>query len=257
MLKKRVMQVIANWKMNGCLSDNDALLDAILNKIGHVKDKVEMCVCVPFPYLSQMKVRLSGGPVKWGSQDISSQENGPFTGEVSAKMVAEFGAHYTIVGHSERRTYHSEYDSTIAQKTVRALSAGITPIICIGETLEQREVGDAERIIERQINAVLDILTKEQATRIVVAYEPVWAIGTGKSMTATQVQKVLLFLRSNLMKKGAECISLLYGGSINPNNAVELFAQPDIDGCLIGSAALRAEDFLMICQAASLSIRQA
>ncbi|MDU0810096.1 MAG: triose-phosphate isomerase [Burkholderia sp.] len=247
---KKVIRVIANWKMHGCLSANDKLLSTVLSNIEQMTDKVKICVCVPFPYLAQVKARLNGSRIEWGSQDVSAQEQGPFTGEVAATMIAEFGARYTIVGHSERRIYHGECDRTIAQKTVRALSAGVTPIICIGETLDQRKVGNIEQVIGMQIDSVLDLLTREQSMRIIVAYEPVWAIGTGNSMTSTQAQKILSFLRRGLIKKGAECVPLLYGGSVNPSNAAELFAQPDIDGGLIGSAALKAEDFIMICQAA-------
>ena len=165
-------------------------------------------------------------------------------------MVAEFGACYAIVGHSERRAYHGERNETVAAKTQRALAAGLTPVVCVGETLEQRESGATEQVVGAQLDAVLAVLSADEAARIVVAYEPVWAIGTGKSATSAQAQDVHAFLRARLAAKGAADVSVLYGGSVKPDNAEELFAQPDIDGGLIGGASLKAEDFLAICRAA-------
>ena len=209
-------------------------------------------MCVPCPYLAQAQTLLESGRVAWGVQDISAHTQGAFTGEVAAEMAAEFGASYAIVGHSERRAYHRESPEVVGVKTQRALEAGLTPIVCVGETLEEREGGRTEQIVGEQLDAVLVNLSVEEATRLVVAYEPVWAIGTGKSATAQQAQDVHAFLRARLVAKGGEAadVPLLYGGSVKPENAEELFSQPDIDGGLIGGASLKDKDFLAICTAA-------
>jgi len=209
-------------------------------------------VCVPCPYLAQAQTLLESGRVAWGVQDISAHTQGAFTGEVAAEMAAEFGASYAIVGHSERRAYHRESPEIVAVKTQRALEAGLTPIVCVGETLEEREGGKTEQIVGEQLDAVLVKLSVEEAARLVVAYEPVWAIGTGKSATAQQAQDVHAFLRARLVAKGGDAadVPLLYGGSVKPENAEDLFSQPDIDGGLIGGASLKDKDFLAICTAA-------
>ena len=238
MSKQRTKRVIGNWKMHGRLAGNQALLNEVVQGAGAVAAETSVGVCVPFPYLAQVQAQLDGGRVAWGAQDVSAHEQGAFTGEVAAAMVAEFGARYAIVGHSERRAYHGERNETVAAKTQRALAAGLTPVVCVGETLDE------------QLDAVLAVLTADEAARIVVAYEPVWAIGTGKSATSAQAQDVHAFLRARLAAKGAADVSVLYGGSVKPDNAEELFAQPDIDGGLIGGASLKAEDFLAICRAA-------
>jgi triosephosphate isomerase (TIM) len=250
MSKQRIKRVIGNWKMHGRLDGNQALLDSVAQGAAALPDGVVVGVCVPFPYLAQAGALLKGGRVAVGAQDVSAHEQGAYTGEVAAGMVAEFGAAYAIVGHSERRAYHDESDATVAAKTQRALTAGLTPIVCVGETLEQREAGVTEQVVGTQLDAVLSTLSAEEAARIVVAYEPVWAIGTGKSATAEQAQQVHAFLRGRLAAKGVAHVSLLYGGSVKADNAAELFGQPDIDGGLIGGASLKSDDFLAICRAA-------
>jgi triosephosphate isomerase (TIM) len=252
MAKQRAKLVVGNWKMHGRLNDNGVLLRAVVRGAEDLPDDVRVGVCVPCPYLAQSQLLLDGSRVAWGVQDVSAFRQGAYTGEVAAEMAAEFGALYAIVGHSERRAYHDESAETVAIKAQRALEAGLTPIVCVGETLEQREAGETEQIIGAQIDAVLAVLSVEEAARIVVAYEPVWAIGTGKSATAQQAQDVHAFLRARLVAKGgaAADVALLYGGSVKPDNAEELFSQQDIDGGLIGGASLKDKDFLAICSAA-------
>ncbi|WP_323121608.1 triose-phosphate isomerase [Burkholderia alba] len=250
MSKQRTKRVIGNWKMQGRLDGNQALLKDVMQGAQSVPGEVGIGVCVPFPYLAQVQALLHGSRVAAGAQDVSAHEQGAYTGEVAAGMVAEFGATYAIVGHSERRAYHGETSETVAAKTQRALEAGLTPVVCVGETLDQREAGTTESIVGAQLDAVLAVLSADDAARIVVAYEPVWAIGTGKSATAEQAQQVHAFLRARLAAKGVAHVSLLYGGSVKPENAAELFGQSDIDGGLIGGASLKSEDFLAICRAA-------
>ena len=241
MSKQRTKRVIGNWKMHGRLAGNQALLNEVVQGAGTVAAETSIGVCVPFPYLAQVQAQLGGGRVAFGAQDVSAHEQGAFTGEVAAAMVAEFGARYAIVGHSERRAYHGESNETVAAKTQRALAAGLVPVVCVGETLDERESGATEQVVGAQLDAVLAVLTADEAARIVVAYEPVWAIGTGKSATSAQAQDVHAFLRTRLAAKGAADVSVLYGGSVKPDNAEELFAQPDIDGGLIGGASLKPE----------------
>ena len=235
--------------MNGSLAANAVLLTGIRSGIGDTR--CDVAVCVPTPYLAQCRDALSGSPARWGAQDVSAHESGAFTGEVSAGMLLDFGSRYVIVGHSERRTYHGEADDLIATKAVRALSAGLTPIICVGETLQQREQGQTESTVTRQLDTVLASIEPEQIMRVVVAYEPVWAIGTGKTATPDMAQQVHALLRERLMagNPAAELVPVLYGGSMKPDNAAELLAMPDIDGGLIGGAALKAADFLSIIRA--------
>lgn len=243
--------VVGNWKMHGRLSENAALLASLAAALPR-NDAVRVGVCVPFPYLAQAQSVLAATSLQWGAQDISAQLQGAYTGEVSAPMVGEFGATFAIVGHSERRSYHAESDALVAAKTLRALDAGLTPIVCVGETDAMREAGRTEAVVGEQLRAVLAVLSDEQAARIVVAYEPVWAIGTGKSASAAQAQQVHAFLRSVLAEKSAAAasVALLYGGSVNAANAAELFGAADIDGGLIGGASLKAADFLAVCAAA-------
>jgi triosephosphate isomerase len=242
--------VIGNWKMNGNRAANTALLSGIvagLNDFG-----ADCAVCVPAPYLAQCQAELAGTPVAWGGQDVSVHASGAYTGEVSAAMLVDFGSTYVLCGHSERRAYHAESSELVAQKTVAALGAGLTPVVCVGETLAQREAGETEEVICGQLQAVLDVLTVEQVSKIVLAYEPVWAIGTGKTATPEIAQAAHGFLRARLAQKDAavaQGMQILYGGSMKPENAKELMAQPDIDGGLIGGAALKATDFLGIIQA--------
>jgi triosephosphate isomerase len=241
--------VVGNWKMNGSRKGNAELLDAVA---GGRPYGCEVAVCVPFPYLAETAVALAGSDIRWGAQDCSAHEQGAYTGEVSAGMLHEFGCRYVIVGHSERRAYHGEGDTLVADKAKAALARGLTPIVCVGETLAQRDAGQTDAVVKRQLAAVIHALA-HCAGEIVVAYEPVWAIGTGRTATPAQAQAVHALLRAQLRAATgarAEEMKILYGGSVNPDNARELFAQPDIDGGLIGGASLKASDFVAICRAA-------
>lgn len=242
--------IAGNWKMNGSFASNAGLLDGV--RAGAAAVSGELAVCVPAPYLAQVQSALSGSPVRWGAQDVSAHERGAFTGEVSAKMLLEFGCSYVIVGHSERRSYHAESDEIVAQKAQRALASGLTPIVCVGETLEEREQGATDAVVSRQLAPVLDAM-RTQLASVVIAYEPVWAIGTGKTATAEMAQQVHARLRAMLAERDAESaqqVRILYGGSMKPDNAKDLLAKPDIDGGLIGGASLNASDFLAIAHAA-------
>ena len=246
MNKRRL--VVGNWKMHGSRPTNAALLDGILRARPFGCD---VAVCVPFPYLSETAATLAGSDVRWGAQDCSVHEQGAFTGEVSALMLAELGCRYAIVGHSERRAMHAESDQLVADKARAALGRGVTPIVCVGETLAQREAGQTEAVVKRQLSAVIHTLA-HCAGEMVVAYEPVWAIGTGLSASPEQAQAVHALLRAQLRAATpqAEVMKILYGGSVKPDNALALFSQPDIDGGLIGGASLKAADFVAICRAA-------
>ena len=242
--------IVGNWKMNGSLSANQALLDEIKAGLGAVRCRAG--VCVPHPYLAQVQLLLAGTPIALGAQDVSIQAGGAYTGEVSAAMLRDFGVRYCIVGHSERRQYHRESEVEVALKAKQALACGITPIVCVGETLAQRDAGDTEAVVKRQLAAVIHE-NGHCISEIVVAYEPVWAIGTGRTATPEQAQAVHAVLRAQIKAATAhhERVSILYGGSMNAANAAELLAQPDVDGGLIGGAALKAADFLTILRAAS------
>lgn len=244
---------MGNWKLHGRLAENTALLDAVAQGAAELPENVQVGVCVPFPYLAQAQSLLNGSRVAWGAQDVSAHTDGAYTGEVAASMAVDFGASLAIVGHSERRAYHRESAELVAVKAQRALEVGLTPIVCVGETQEEREAGETSQVVGAQLDAVLAKLSAQEAARIVVAYEPVWAIGTGKSATAQQAQDVHALLRAHLGAKGANAadVQLLYGGSVKPENAEELFRQPDIDGGLIGGASLKHKDFLAICEAAA------
>lgn len=240
--------------MHGRLADNDALLGALVQRVATLGPNVRLGVCVPHPYLAQAQARLAGTPVAYGAQDVSAHTHGAYTGEVAAPMIAEFGATLAIVGHSERRAYQGESSEIVAAKAQRALEAGLTPIVCVGETLREREAGRTDRIVHEQLAAVLDKLDAADVARLVVAYEPVWAIGTGRSASAQQAQQVHAAVRAQLAAKGGAQVPLLYGGSVKPGNAQELFSQPDIDGGLIGGASLSATDFLAIGAAAAAAL---
>jgi triosephosphate isomerase len=242
--------VAGNWKMNGSLAANAVLLTGLRSSLGNAN--CDVAVCVPAAYLAQCRDALGGSPIRWGGQDLSMHEAGAYTGEISAAMLLDFGSRYVIVGHSERRTLHGESDESVARKTVRALEAGLTPIVCVGETLQEREAGQTEAVVCRQLNTVLAALNPEQVERLVLAYEPVWAIGTGKTATPDMAQEVHVLLRKCLHEKSpaaAQQVKILYGGSMKPDNAAELLSKPDIDGGLIGGAALKASDFLAIIRA--------
>ena len=239
--------VAGNWKMNGTMSANARLLGRLASEWRPVEQR-EMAVCVPAPYLAQAQSALAGSAVAWGAQDVSEHAAGAYTGDVSATMIAEFGCRYAIVGHSERRRLHGETDELVAAKARAALAAGLTPIACVGETLDERERGDTQAVVARQVDALLATLAGD-AARIVVAYEPVWAIGTGRTATPEQAQEVHRALRARLAQAGAGSVRVLYGGSVKGSNAAALFAMPDIDGALVGGASLDADEFLMIGRA--------
>ncbi|MBI2726667.1 MAG: triose-phosphate isomerase [Polaromonas sp.] len=246
--------IAGNWKMNGSLAANEALLSALANGLAG-KPAVDVAVCVPAPYLAQFQALKSVQPalsaIDLGAQDVSAQASGAYTGEVSAAMLHDFGCRYAIVGHSERRQYHGESDTLVAEKARAALASGIAPIVCVGETLAEREGGHTEEVVKRQLAAVIH-LNGHCISEIVVAYEPVWAIGTGKTASPEEAQAVHAVLRAQL--KAAtdkpDRVKILYGGSMNAANAASLLAQPDIDGGLIGGASLKAPDFLTIIAAA-------
>src|SRR5215831_19021217 len=241
--------VVGNWKMNGGLKQNDALLGTLRTDWDAPAGR-KLAVCVPHPYLFQAQAALSGSAIAWGAQNLSEREAGAFTGEVSATMVAEFGCRYAIVGHSERRTLFGDIDTLVAAKAAAAIGAGLTPIVCVGETLAEREAGSTERVVGRQLDAVIAALgTKLSA--VVLAYEPVWAIGTGRTASPQQAQDVHRFLRSRVAAADAKAadVLLLYGGSVKADNAKALFRCPDIDGGLIGGASLKADEFLTIALA--------
>lgn len=244
--------VAGNWKMHGGLKTNQQLLQDVVAGVAGLRD-VAVAVCVPFPYLAQTQAVLSGTPVAWGAQNLSEQAQGAFTGEVSASMLQDFACRYVLVGHSERRAIYGETDSLVAEKFAAALASGLRPVFCVGETLEQRDAGKTLEIVFAQIDAVLARVGVAAFSGAVVAYEPVWAIGTGRTATSAQAQEVHAAIRAKLAKLDAgvaEGLQILYGGSVKPGNAVELFSMPDIDGGLIGGASLVASDFLAICAAA-------
>lgn len=241
-MKKRIF---GNWKMNGSLASNAALLDALAQ--GVQAGACEVAVCAPAPYMAQLQALLSGSAIGIGAQDVSAHAEGAYTGEVSGAMLREFGVRYVLVGHSERRQYHAESDELVARKAQAALACGITPVVCVGETLAQREAGETEAVVRRQLAAVVHV-NGHCLSEIVLAYEPVWAIGTGKTATPAQAQAVHAVLRAQLLAAttAAARIPVLYGGSMNAANAAELLSQPDIDGGLVGGASLKAADFLRI-----------
>ena len=245
-MKKRIF---GNWKMNGSLAANAALLDLLTQGLGHAE--CEIAVCAPAPYLAQLQSLLSGSAVAVGAQDLSVHASGAFTGEVSGAMLREFGVRYVLVGHSERRQYHAESDDMVARKAQAALVSGITPVVCVGETLAQREAGETEAVVRRQLAAVVQ-RNGHCLSEIVLAYEPVWAIGTGLTATPAQAQAVHAVLRAQLLAAttAAARVPILYGGSMNASNAAELLAQADIDGGLVGGASLKAADFLAIAACA-------
>ncbi|HEY3074839.1 MAG TPA: triose-phosphate isomerase [Burkholderiales bacterium] len=234
--------VAGNWKMHGSRASIQALLDSLLQGIPD-SGEAACAVCAPFPYLAHVAERLRGTPIAWGAQNVSEHAQGAYTGEVSAAMLAEFGCRYVIVGHSERRQLYGESDAQVAAKFAAAQAAGLTPILCVGETLAEREAGRTEQVVARQLEAVL---SKSKFGSAVLAYEPVWAIGTGRNATPEQAQAVHAFLRARLSADA----SILYGGSVKAQNAAAIFAMPDVDGGLIGGASLVAEDFLAILRVA-------
>ncbi len=247
----RQILVAGNWKLNGSKEATKQLIEGIVGGVKDVKN-AEIAVCPPYIYIPQVADLLQNSPVSWGGQNMCSQESGAYTGEISGQMLKEFSCKYVIIGHSERRTLYAESNQDIAEKFVAAIAAGLIPILCVGELLEQRESGETENVVEQQIKTVLDVAGIDKFVHAVIAYEPVWAIGTGKTATSQQAQDVHKFIRGLLQKENsdvAQNTQILYGGSVKPDNAKELFAQEDIDGGLIGGASLTTDSFLGICKA--------
>lgn len=243
--------VAGNWKMQGSLARNEVLLNAVAAGMARMPG-VDCAVCVPFPYLAQAQQMLRGSQVKWGAQDVHQSDKGAYTGEVAASMLCDFGCRYVIVGHSERRSLYGESSRLVAEKFAAAQQAGLLPILCVGETLAQRESGITEAVVAEQLDAVVNLQGVQSLRNAVLAYEPVWAIGTGKTATPEQAQAVHAFIRQRVAGHDGQValgLGILYGGSVKAANAAELFAMPDIDGGLIGGASLVAEEFLAICNA--------
>jgi triosephosphate isomerase (TIM) len=245
--------IAGNWKMNGSKQSVTALLDGVSAGMGDVV-KAEVAVCAPAIYIPLVQELLQGSAVGWGGEDLSVHDSGAYTGEISAAMLNDFGCKYVLVGHSERRTYHHENDELVAEKFAVAVTAGLVPVLCIGETLEEREQGITEEVVVRQIEAVITRVGIDTLGKGVIAYEPVWAIGTGKTATPEMAQDAHATIRTRIAKSDAtvaDNMRILYGGSMNAANAAELLAQSDIDGGLIGGASLQAPDFLAIARAAN------
>jgi len=248
--------VAGNWKMNGSIASVDALVNGIKQAMSSIS-KTEVAVCPPYVYLPQVEALCAGSNLQWGSQDVSFEQSGAFTGEISVSMLQDFHCKYAIVGHSERRTLHGESDEVVAKKFATARAAGLIPILCVGETLQEREAGITEEVVARQLNAVLDVEGVDALLSAVIAYEPVWAIGTGLTASPEQAQDVHAFIRKLIADKSAataEKVQILYGGSVKADNAESLFKMPDIDGGLIGGASLQVEDFMAICRAGDASV---
>ncbi|MEO8991771.1 MAG: triose-phosphate isomerase [Nitrosospira sp.] len=244
--------VVGNWKMHGGMVQNRNLLNAVIAGTAGMSG-TSLAVCVPYPYLSQAQSVLQTTRVCWGAQNVSQYEKGAYTGEVSAAMLMDFGCRYVIVGHSERRALYGEDSHTVALKFQAAQSVGLTPVLCVGETLDQREAGITEQAVAEQLDAIIELVGIDALTKSVLAYEPVWAIGTGKTATPEQAQEVHAFIRNRVAASSSAValgLQILYGGSAKASNAAELFAMPDIDGGLIGGASLVADEFIAICDAA-------
>jgi len=253
----RTKLVAGNWKMHGSLAANLRLLEAVTAAVKAAPRDfagARCAVCVPFPYLQQAQAALAGTEIALGAQNLSEHDAGAYTGEVAGAMLRDFGCRYVIVGHSERRTHYGERDAQVAAKFQAAQRAGLIPILCVGETLAERDQAETEAVVGRQLGAVLAAAGVQSLRDAVVAYEPVWAIGTGRTATPAQAQTMHEFLRAAVAKQDPDTaarLTILYGGSVKPANADELFAMPDVDGGLIGGASLVAEDFISICKAAA------
>lgn len=248
--------VMGNWKMNGSLLSNQALIEALEATVEDCKG-IDVAVCPSFTYLPQVTDLCSANAIHVGAQNMCDQDKGAFTGEVSADMLRDLEIDFVLVGHSERRAIYGETDAQVAAKVNKALEKGLVPVLCVGETLEERQSGKMQAVIETQVRAVLQSSSISAFAQIVIAYEPVWAIGTGETATPDQAQEVHAFIRNLLAQQDAEIASrttILYGGSVNAANAAELFAMPDVDGGLVGGASLKAADFSAICRAAQASI---
>lgn len=245
--------VVANWKMHGSLAANKHLLEEYIQRLKPLKN-VDVVVCVPYPYLAQAQSLLQSTSIAWGAQNLSKDKVGAFTGEVSASMLRDFGATHVIIGHSERATAYCESDENIATKFMQAKAHGLTPILCVGETLIEREAGVMEMVVAKQIDTVISMYGASLFANTVVSYEPIWAIGTGLAATPDQAQSMHEFIRDRIAaydQEAANSLKILYGGSVNPQNAVQLFVMQDIDGGLIGRCSLSAEEFEGICRAAN------
>ncbi len=242
--------IIANWKMNGDKTLFNSLLNDFTANISNLKTVV---VCPPFIYIPLVEQRLAGSIMSLGAQDVSAYSEGAYTGEVAISMLQEFNCSYVIVGHSERRSYHNETDQLVADKFKLVLDSGLTPVLCVGETLEEHNKGQTEAVVLRQLNAVIDTVGIKAFSSAVIAYEPVWAIGTGKTATPEQAQQIHTFIRGKIAEQNeivAAQLKILYGGSVNSTNAKQLFAMPDIDGGLVGGASLNSKEFSEICNSA-------
>ena len=249
----RAKLVVGNWKMHGSLTENDALLKRLIPRVAALAG-VSVGICAPYPYLAQLRGLLKETNIAWGAQNLSHRRSGAYTGEVSGAMLADFACRYVIVGHSERRALYGESDVLVADKFIAAQSAGLTPILCVGETLEERQGGLTEEVVARQLDTVVSHAGIGTLENAVIAYEPVWAIGTGQTATPEQAQAVHAFIRCRLRSHDAalaERLLILYGGSVKAANAAQLCSLPDVDGGLVGGASLNAEVFAGICRGAS------
>ena len=245
--------VVGNWKMNGSLASNERLLKALAEKIPQALS-VDIVVCAPYPYLFQAQSYLAHSPIFWGAQNVAKFESGAFTGEVSVSMLKEFGVSYVMIGHSERSTAYCESDENIATKFMMVKKAGMTPILCVGETLIEREAGMMEKVVSKQLDTIIKMYGEEIFDETVIAYEPVWAIGSDLAASPEQAQAMHQFIREKLSSNTQviKSLQIIYGGSVNPQNALQLFAMPDVDGGLVGRASLNVSDFESICHSAEI-----
>jgi triosephosphate isomerase (TIM) len=247
--------VVANWKMHGNLANNRALIQHYLTHLSNLQH-TQVVVCVPYPYLAQMQQLLANTNIAWGAQNVGKYEEGPYTGEVSAEMLRDFGAKYVILGHSERSTAYCESDENIAEKFMVAKRHGLTPILCVGETLIEREAGVMELVVGKQLDTIIRMFGAGVFANAIISYEPIWAIGTGLAATAEQAEAMHAFIKNKIATldlTASNQLKILYGGSVNPQNAVQLFAVANIDGALVGKCALQAKAFVDICNAAESS----
>ncbi len=248
--------VVANWKMHGNIKQNQALLEAYIQTLSNLKH-TQVVVCAPYPYLAQLQSMLGNTDIAWGAQNMAKNEIGPFTGEVSAEMLRDFGCEYVILGHSERATAYCESDENIAQKFMTAKKHGLTPILCVGETLIEREAGVMEMVVGKQLDTIIKLYGAGAFADAIISYEPIWAIGTGLAARPEQAKAMHKFIHNKIAALNIEAenrLKVLYGGSVNPQNAVQLFEVENIDGGLIGKCSLNAKEFENICRAAELSV---
>lgn len=245
--------VVGNWKMNGSLASNEALLKALVEKIPQ-KISTDIVICAPYPYLFQTQSYLKNSSIRWGAQNVAKFESGAFTGEVSVSMLKEFGASYVIIGHSERSTAYCESDENIATKLMMVKQADMTPILCVGESLIEREAGIMEKVVSKQLDTIVEMYGEDIFDETIIAYEPVWAIGSDMAASPEQAQTMHQFIREKLSPnaKVGKSLKIIYGGSVNPQNALQLFSMPDVDGGLVGRASLNASDFQSICHSAEI-----